>query len=305
MKKLPIETTVVEAYKFFFTRFLSIIGTIWFPILVFAAIVAGFAAAIVPHEWLTGNFQPVQDPEIFFSSRLGLIVLAVFCILIAGLVIGAMIRVGVLRVALGQTTGTTLFYFSLGAPVWRMIAAQLLAVIIGICVVFAAAFVVGLINGVLAAIPNTPAAVTILVNVVLAIAAIIGVFYFLARLVFFLPAVVVAENRIGLGRSWALGAGNVLRIIVVFLAVVIPIYIVFNIAIYGVMFSTLAVHIDQLAALPKDDPDPAEVFAILKLMLPMLPVMIGVIILYALAMMGTMLGAIAKGYKAVAGEETV
>ena len=47
------------------------------------------------------------------------------------------------------------------------------------------------------------------------IVAVLWYIYAAVRLVFFLPAVVVAEEQIGLGRSWALGRGNFWRIIIV------------------------------------------------------------------------------------------
>src|SRR6202044_281849 len=49
------------------------------------------------------------------------------------------------------------------------------------------------------------------------------------RVRFFVPAVVVAEGHIGIGRAWHLAGGNVLRIIVISLVIAIAVGIVFGI----------------------------------------------------------------------------
>jgi hypothetical protein len=60
------------------------------------------------------------------------------------------------------------------------------------------------------------------------------------RLTFLLPAVVVAEERIGLGRAWELGGGNFWRMFAVVIAVFVPVAIGFGIvqaAVFGASFA--------------------------------------------------------------------
>lgn len=295
MKKIPLEQTIIDAYKFFFQNIISIIGTIWFPVVVFVAVLAAMLINIVPHEWLTGHFVAPPNPEAFVLSRLGLIFAAEAVIMPLGLVISAMIRVGILRLAVDDNHGLTLFWFSLGAKVWRMVGAMFLTVFGCIVVIGVAAGAVVLAYCLLQAIPHMPTAVTVLVTVILVIAAIVGVIYVLVRQFFFLPAVIVAENKIGLKRSWALGKGNVWRAIVIWLAVIIPISMVTGIITNATLmpvFITQAAHFGP-------HPSPDEMMGLLTALLPVLPAFIVIELLSSLVMLGTMFGAIGKAYKAV------
>ena len=67
-----------------------------------------------------------------------------------------------------------------------------------------------------------------LVRVVSIIVGYCWIIYFLVRLWFLLPAVVVAEGGIGLGRSWSLSGGNFWRIIGVLIVVFLPVAIGFS-----------------------------------------------------------------------------
>ncbi len=71
--------------------------------------------------------------------------------------------------------------------------------------------------------------VNVIVDAAAVIAAIVVPIYAFFRFWFFLPAVVVAEDRFGLGRSWTVGGGNVARAIVIFLAIAFSVEIVFGI----------------------------------------------------------------------------
>ena len=296
MKKIDIEATVVGAYRFFFHNIISIIGTVWFPALILVALVAGCVLAIVPHAWLTGTVD-VPDAETFLVTKFSLIAAAVPLVGFAGLVIGAMIRVGILERALGIRTGRTLFYFSLGLPVWRMVAAEIVAV--AVVVVLMLAEIAAGVAAHFAISAFAPGWVVVLFDVVQVIALIVLFVYVGVRLFVFLPAVVVAESRIDLGRSWALGHGNAGRMIVVFLAVIIPVSIVTSI-INDVtvlpIFMTNAQHLGPT-------PTPDEVTAFFRALMPFLPVFVTVQLLGALVSTGTCLGAIGTAYKSATAED--
>lgn len=297
MKKIPLEATVVDAYKFFFSNIISIIGTVWLPFLIFAAVAGAFVVNLVPHDWLIGHFEPPTDPAGFVRDHIGVIALAVPSLIITGLLTGAMIKVGILRLALGEAHGVTLIWFSLGARVWRMIAASFVLVFVWGVIEFAGVVVVGGVNAAFIA-AHASTVVVALTNVVLVIAIIVAAIYILARLFFFLPAIIVAENKVGLSRAWDLGKGNVWRIVVVLLAVIIPVYMVTGFVIYATVIPTVFVQVINI------QPDgPAKGLAFLKSLWPLLPVIVGIELIAGLFISGTILGAIGKAYKAVTAED--
>ncbi len=118
------------------------------------------------------------------------------------------------------------------------------------------------------------------------------------RLFFFLPAVVVAENRIGLGRSWSLGGGNFWRIFFVWLLIVVPVGFVAGIAL---QMTILPVVFMEAMKLPHE-PEPKEVIAFLQGLLPLLPVIFTILILWGIAVRGLVMGAIGSAYNAVTAE---
>jgi hypothetical protein len=231
MNKIPVGDTISKSYAFGFGDILSVFGIAWFPYVALLAIAAGFVFLLapgLPHMVMQGDFDPMQlVPLAPVFGLLGLLSYVVQC----------MVTVGVQNKALGRHPGPVFFYFSLGGSVWRMVGAMFLASLVivfiglltaGICV--AVWFAAG------AYVPNYALAIRCVVIAV----AVLWIIYMVVRLTFFLPAVVVAEERIGLGRSWELGGGNFWRIVIVFLAVFLPVAIGLSIvfsALLGPMFA--------------------------------------------------------------------
>lgn len=219
MRKIPIGETISGAYSFAFAGFLSVLGIAWFPHLVLLA----FAGALIygldpglPGEVLRGEF----NPGMLFS------VLRIYGLLsLATMLVQAIVTVGLQKKALGKLEGPTFFYFTLGTPVWLLLATYILSVV-------AIIFVFVLTAGVVAAIAVAASHyVAQFGNAIAAVAIIAGVcwyIYFVVRLTFFLPSVVVAEEQIGLVRAWELGAGNFWRIVLVFIVVFLPVSIGFG-----------------------------------------------------------------------------
>ncbi len=220
MQKIPVGETISGAYSFAFADFLSVLGTAWFPYVILMAFDAGvilLLAPDLPGQFMRGEF----DLAFLFGIRRveGLIWLAT-------LIVRSMVTVGLQERALGQVQGPTFYFFSLGTPVWRMIGANFLAFLL---LVFIFLLTCGATAAVAAAavefIPHFGTAIA----VAAVIAALCWFVYACVRLVFFLPAVVVAEEQIGLARAWELGAGNFWRIVAVLLAVFVPVWIGMNI----------------------------------------------------------------------------
>jgi hypothetical protein len=285
MNKIPVGETISRAYSFAFSDLLSIFGVMWFPYLLFFAICAGLVLLAVP-ELPRMISQQQFDPMAFVGLvRIGgLIGLMAF-------IVGAMVTVGVQRKAQGLHPGAVYFYFSLGAPVWRMLGAFFLAVLL---IILSTAISAGLCVAIWFAAGSYAPAFEWPVRVVAIVVAVLWYFYMTVRLMFFLPAVVVAEERIGLGRSWELGGGNFWRIFVVWIAVFFPVIIGFSMisqAVFGSVIPFGAFHPNMT---------PQE---ILRIVLPQLLAMGPFIVLFQLieriVLTGLANGAIANAYLAV------
>ena len=141
---------------------------------------------------------------------------------LASIVLRAMVTVGLQERALGRAQGPAVFYFSLGAAVWRMIGASILMFLLLILILVLLAVATGVFWYVAVTfIPHAGMAVAIIA----VIAAVCWYIYAVVRFSFFLPAVVVAENQIGIGRSWELGGGNFWRIFAVIFVALVPVSI--------------------------------------------------------------------------------
>jgi hypothetical protein len=220
MNKIPVGETISGAYSFAFTKILSVLGIFWLPYVLFAAIVAAavhFLAPDLPNQIMHGPWD--MSLAMNFRRISGIVFLF-------GIVASAMVTVGLQRKALGLHPGPVFFYFSLGAPVWLLIGAFILAILVIILVV---AITVGICMAIWfgAASIGSPAAVAA-VRAIAIVAGVCWIIYLEVRLLFFLPAVVVAENTIGLGRSWTLAGGNFWRIIAVWIVVFLPVAIGFG-----------------------------------------------------------------------------
>ena len=292
MKKIPLEGTLVGAYRFLFTNIVSIVGVMWFPMVLVLAVIAGAVYLAVPHAWLVGDFSHFR-PEQTMTAPIWLARLAIF---VVSLLAGAMIAVGLMRHALGLRQSTTLIYFSLGAPVWRMLGALLLGTLIMIALGIGCGVLIGLTAAFGAKLFVSGYAVA--GAVVFGLVIVCAFFYIAFRLFFFLPAVVVAEERIGLGRSWELGGGNFWRMFFVYLLAVIPVGFVVGMVLE---MSILPVVISQAIRLPHD-PTAKDILDFLRGMVPLLPLIAVVLVAQSIALRGLLAGAIGTAYKAVTAE---
>jgi hypothetical protein len=220
MRRIPVGDTISKAYGFAFSNFLSIFGIAWLPYLAAGLVVAGLVFRVapdLPQDLMQGNLDPfvmLRLAPIF--GLVGILLFFVDCMVIAG----------VQNKALGHRPRPVFIYFSLGAPVWRMVAAFFLAwlviAVIGGLTIAATAVIWSAVWRL-----NPP--YLAIVRVLAILAAACWFVYMCVRLTFLLPAVVVAEKRVGLGRAWELGSGNFWRIFVVVIAVFLPVVIGFTI----------------------------------------------------------------------------
>ena len=298
MKKIPLEETLGGAYRFLFTNIVSIVGTVWLPFVAFFGLCAGLVYAAVPHEWLSGNFPEIKS----FGQIVAMVMplLAVYPLIIFLLLLmTAMVLAGLMRHALGQKQTPTYVYFSLGAPVWRMLGAFVLYYLVVLLLM--AALVLLFFVVYLFAVPMIPHGAGIAVLIVLGVVEFLFYIYAAVRLTFFIPAVVVAENRIGLGRSWSLGGGNFWRIVVIFLLIAIPVGFVGNIIMQMTVLPIIMGEVVKLhlEAAKTDHEQFAQVGRLLHVILHALPIIILISLLQRIAILGLASGAIGKAYNAV------
>jgi hypothetical protein len=307
MAAIPLGKTIEASYRFAFANILSVLGILWLPSLIFLAALGAVAWLAWPdiQGLQSVHFQgngfhftlTVEDRDRVlrvlgdvgrFAGLIGLVALAM----------RAMIAVGVLEKALGRRRGPVFVYFSFAAPVWRMMGASLLAALVIFGVVIATGIAVATL---LWAVGHYAGGISGLAKFVSVAAAAIWIVYMTLRLVFFLPAVVVAEERIGLARAWELGGGNVWRILGLALAVLLPPAIVAGILSRALTGGALE---PQMIEIVKHAASPADALAAFARRLPLVwPILLALNIVYATAMTGLRLGAMANAYKAVTASE--
>jgi hypothetical protein len=286
--KIPVGKTLEAAFTFLFRNFLSVIGTVWFPMLVAIVLVA--AVAILSFAGMSGNFSDIKDNQALLLQILPRLIgiFAWFCVVV--IVIGAMIQVGLLRKALGQHPSPVFIYFSLGGDVWRMIGAMFLVFIIsmGLALGFTAAgFAVYGIAHVGLGEPGS-----YWLTALAGIAFFCAYFYALVRLSYFLPVVVVAEHHIGIGRAWELSRGNFWRIIALSIVLSLAVNIV-----VGIIQSAFA---PPFAMTIGQQTDPADLLKLyMSYMHSMAPLLAITTMLQSIFLYGLMAGAAANAYRAV------
>jgi hypothetical protein len=216
--KVPVERAIADGYGFAFRNFLSLLGTIWLPYLVFMLLALGLVRLITPDLPRMLMTQDFDVPAAMRLLRLGML------LVVLGFITGCMVTVGVQRKALGLRCGPVWVWFSLGAPVWRMAGAFFLA---GIVIFVIALLTAGVCTAIWFA-ANALGGAALIVHILDIVVGAGFLIYVLIRLLFFLPAVVVAEGGLGLERAWILGGHNFWRILVVTLAAVLPVALVFH-----------------------------------------------------------------------------
>lgn len=305
MAAIPLEKTIEATYRFAFANILSVFGVLWLPALIFLLLLGSVfylawpeLRALVPPDFGTEAHGMDEARErlrhllplfLAFGRFAGLLWLV-------GLVLRAMVTVGVMEKALGRREGPVFVYFSLAAPVWRMVGATILAALVIAASVVASCIAVGVVFW---AAEHYAGGVAGLAKFAVVCAALLWTVYMIFRLVFFLPAVVVAEGRIGLGRAWSLGGGNFWRIVGVLLAVLLPAMIAAGI-VSQILFGSLFWGDLQAAILDKRDTTPGEIVAAAVHNLQHLwPALLVFQVAYVTLLTGLGTGAIANAYKGV------
>jgi hypothetical protein len=286
--KIPVGKTLEAAFSFGLKNFLSVLGVVWFPVLAMIVLIGG--AAFLAIVSMHGSFpDPKIDPAGFMHTLLHFSALfswvwAVF------LIAASMIQVGLLRKALGLHPGPVFIYFSLGSEVWRMVGAMLLLFVImmGLAIGFVLAGLAA--YGIAHVAMGEPGSywITGLAAVVLWC----GYIYAIVRISYFVPAVVVAENHIGIGRAWSLAGGNFWRIIAIVLVISLAVNIVAS------MVSSIFAPSFMMTFTQQSDP--AEFLHHYMTYLSTFGPLLGIVyLLQTVLLYGLLAGAAANAYRAV------
>lgn len=195
MSSVPVTATISRAYGFLLGEIGTIVRLTWAPLLLGAGLSYLYGAPSVD-----GSGAVTAGPALFIIS-------------IVSFVTGMMAMAALLRVVVfGDRLPGLYVYLWPGAAELRLIVVTLL---LGIALVAAA-----LGGGIVFALVATLAAAIPVLSVVLlaAIVGVIGLAIWVPLRLSLTYAVAVAENSLGVERSWALTRGNALRMFAVLLA---------------------------------------------------------------------------------------
>ncbi|MBV9990283.1 MAG: hypothetical protein JOZ72_03240 [Alphaproteobacteria bacterium] len=303
MAKIPLEKTIGATYSFAFSNILSVFGVLWLPSLILVGLVGAIFFFVIP-DFHFGAPPLGDDGDRVRHLIEGVAIYIRFAglIMLVSLLMRAMVTVGVMEKALDRRDGPVLVYFSLRAPVWRLIGALILASII--ITIVAVLTVCAVMAAIWTAVNYAPG-IAGLAKVVSILGGVLFVIYVSFRLTFFLPAVVVAEETIGIGRAWQLSSGNFWRIVGLLLAVLLPVGIVARIlgfALFG--FGWLHAIGDAVNAHHMlSARDVLDIVA--RQVGPVWPAVLVYVLVYVTLVTGLAIGAIGTAYKAVTAESAV
>lgn len=238
--KIPVGTTIARTYGFAFGNFFTNLGAVWIP----------FALIMVSSYFLTPHYvtafahfpelpqprpgaapvmaavQTVLQSDLKIMGAVAPYLITAFAISFVSV---AAMFAALTREALGIRQGSLLLSFPFGAACWRLIGAYLLVVLVFIGLYLGMALtlvimgvLVTIVGGMMGRVAAGLGAIVFGLGALVAVAA-----FILAsvRLSFLVAPVVVAENRISLGRSWELTRGNFWRIVAIVLSVLIPLFV--------------------------------------------------------------------------------
>ena len=279
MNKIPVLKTVRFAYAFAFGSIGTIIGLVWLPTLLIGVL------QFLPYALGTQSAEGNSAAE----SAAALLNFAFF---FASLLLYAMNAVAVTQLAFGKhPEGSMSVHLSLGRPEWRMLGANLFCALVlgGLLLVYflgisyAASFAK---DGV-----PVPLAIGLIFYVVAGICLLV---YAGIRLVPLQAPVIVAEDKLDLARGWHLMAGNILRMLAVFVAVFFPLLVIQAAA-------TLAIGGPALVAPLPSNPDAMALAlnARLATLNGHMPELIGLFLILAPFSLGLTMGAETAAYRAL------
>lgn len=219
MTKIPLGSTIAHAYKFAFTRFPAILGSIWLAWSLqqiarwlLRAPLRDFSQAVVARDYA------------LMRGQLG----SVLLFFVISIILTAMQVLAVTQLVLNERRGSPYYFFSLGKSLWQLLGAFMLAMIsiiaLGIAyamAVFVMAFLVHTVLNAYAS-PALNSSISMLGTTAAVLVGYGGAIYVITRLFFLLTPLTVAEAKVDLTRVWILTSGNFWRCFLIVLATIIP-----------------------------------------------------------------------------------
>lgn len=235
MHKIPVLATASRAYGFLIGDLPTIIRLSWAAMVAAAAVQYLYGLPIMEAAALDRKPDLSRAAELYPLN---------FLIGLVGFLAGIIVTVALLRVVIfGDRKPGLPLYLWFGAAESRLVLVTILLGIAFVAAAIGAALVIALLAALSTAIP--------IMGVVLFVAMIALVFVcvWAALRLSLIGAVVVAENSLGVERSWAIMKGNALRMFAVLLLTVAPYLILTSIA-YNLAMGADAPVFPQIAVAP-------------------------------------------------------
>lgn len=235
MTKIPVWQTAATAYRFAFRNYARLLIVAGVPAVLILIVTFWQMAPVI------ATMQPADtahNPQLVFGN-LG----HIFLFEAAAFVLMVMMASGTVKLALARDIRSPLYYLAPNADFGRLLLACFLVLLIlfGVIMVISIVLGIGLGMGAIALagphpspeqIQQAVAKLTLLVAVpIYAVMLTIGI-----KFGFMLPAIVLSEKRLGIGRNWSLTRGNFWRIFTLVIVVLLPFLIM-----TAVVFALLAV----------------------------------------------------------------
>jgi hypothetical protein len=247
MGRVPVLTTVSRAYGFLLGDFPTIVRLAWVPLFIGAGLSYFYGGQAFDAAVEAGvNADPARSMQYVPVQLL---------IGIVGFLTGIMATVALLQVVIfGDRKPGLYVYLWLGPAERRLIAVTILLFVAAMAGFFALMIVFGFVGALAVAVP-----VIGLIVPILMFAFPIALVWVSLRLSLISP-VVVAENNLGVERSWALTRGNALRLFFVLVLTFAP-YIFLSASLF---FTVMGGDFPALPAFPDMPADAAKDSAAVK-----------------------------------------
>jgi len=206
VNRIPVFQTVSRTYGFLLGDIATILQVTWLPMLV-VAVLNFYVGGASMDEAIAAKGEPGMSQTAGASYLVGFL----------ALLANVMVLVALLRVVMfGHRPGNAPFYLWFGMTEARLVLTYILLTIAAIAGVVGG----GILLGLLGAASSGAGAASPVVGV-LSMALIGAILWVFLKLVI-VPAVVVAENNLGVERAWELMRGNALRMFAILVMVYIP-----------------------------------------------------------------------------------
>lgn len=221
MTKIPVGATIAQAYRFAFAGIVNLIRVSWLPL---AGIIIVMFAIVLPAlsnlmDALSGQGAGTSGAAFLRLLPAYLVMMLLFFVQIAAIAQSAL--------GLPQSAGWLVFPF--GKPLWRLIGAFLIFLLILVAISILLGVVMGLV---IVAIGGNAAGAghVVLIGLAVRLLAYALLAFLFVRLGFLLTPAAVEGPGLGLVRSWKLSRGRFWRLFAILLAVTLP-FVVLEVAV--------------------------------------------------------------------------